>query len=253
MSAKSAFGTVWGLGLGPGDPDLVTIKAAAILKRAAVIAYPAPEDGDSFARTIAAPHLPGGQKEIAIRMNLGDGAFPKDDIYDHAAAAILAESKAGREVAVLCEGDPFFYGSFQYLYGRLSGRCPVRIVPGVSSLMACADAAGMPLTARNDVLSVIPAPLPESEIARRLEDCEAAAIMKLGRHLGKVRRVLQKMDLIDRTRYVERATLGSEKVMALAEMHGESAPYFSMLLVHKRAEAWGNRSMAATDNRGEAL
>ena len=251
MSARQDFGTVWGVGLGPGDPELVTIKAAAILKRAAVIAYPAPEEGESFARTIAAAHLPGGQKEIAIRMNLGDGAFPKEDIYDRAAAAIMAESKAGQEVAVLCEGDPFFYGSFQYLYGRLAGRCPVRIVPGVSSLMACADAAGMPLAARNDVLSVIPAPLPEAEIARRLADCEAAAIMKLGRHLDKVRRVLQAQGLIDRTRYVERATLGSEKVMALAGMHGESAPYFSMLLVHKRAEAWSNRSGEDVTRRGE--
>jgi precorrin-2/cobalt-factor-2 C20-methyltransferase len=250
MSARQDYGTVWGLGLGPGDPELVTIKAAAILKRVAVIAYPAPEEGDSFARAIAGPHLPGGQKEIAIRMSLGDGAFPKDDVYDRAAAAILAESVAGHDVAVLCEGDPFFYGSFQYLYGRLAGRCPVRIVPGVSSLMACADAAGMPLTARNDVLSVIPAPLPEAEIARRLEDCEAAAIMKLGRHLGKVRRVLQAAGLIERTRYVERATLDSEKVMALAEMHGESAPYFSMLLVHKRAEAWSNRSGGDVTRQG---
>jgi precorrin-2/cobalt-factor-2 C20-methyltransferase len=251
MSARGGFGTVWGLGLGPGDPDLVTIKAAAILKRAAVIAYPAPEEGDSFARAIAAPHLPGGQKEIAVRMPLGDGAFPKEDIYERAATAILAEAAAGREVAVLCEGDPFFYGSFQYLYGRLAGRCPVRIVPGVSSLMACADAAGMPLTARNDVLSVIPAPLPEAEIARRLADCEAAAILKLGRHLGKVRRVLEAAGLVDRARYVERATLGSEKVMALSEMHGESAPYFSMLLVHKRAEAWSNRSTDRGTVRGE--
>jgi precorrin-2/cobalt-factor-2 C20-methyltransferase len=252
VSGGGQFGTVWGLGLGPGDPELVTLKAAAILKRAAVIAYPAPEEGDSFARMIAAPHLSGQQREIAIRMPLGDGAFPKEDIYDGAAAAILAESAAGREVAVLCEGDPFFYGSFQYLYARLAGRCPVRIVPGVSSLMACADAAGVPLTARNDVLSVIPAPLPETEIARRLEDCDAAAIMKLGRHLGKVRRVLQAAGLVERTRYVERATLGSEKVMALAELHGESAPYFSMLLVHKRAEAWSNRSGSGRSMRGEA-
>jgi precorrin-2/cobalt-factor-2 C20-methyltransferase len=205
----------------------------------------------SSAGAIAAPHLPGGQKEIAVRMPLGDGAFPKDDIYERAATAILAEAAAGREIAVLCEGDPFFYGSFQYLYGRLAGRCPVRIVPGVSSLMACADAAGMPLTARNDVLSVIPAPLREAESARRLADCEAAAILKLGRHLGKVRRVLEAAGLVDRARYVERATLGSEKVMALSEMHGESAPYFSMLLVHKRAEAWSNRSTDRGTVRGE--
>lgn len=240
MSANPSSGIVWGLGLGPGDPDLVTLKAAAILKRAVVIAYPAPEEGESFARAIAAPHLPGGQREIAIRMPLGDGAFPKEDIYDRAAAAILAEAGAGREVAVLCEGDPFFYGSFQYLYARLAGRCPVKVVPGVSSLMACADAAGLPLSARNDVLTVIPAPLPEAEIAARLETCEAAAIVKLGRHLAKVRCVLAAQGLVERAHYVERATLGNERVLRLSEMTEDAAPYFSMLLVHKRGMAWRN-------------
>jgi precorrin-2/cobalt-factor-2 C20-methyltransferase len=240
MNADLKTGIVWGLGLGPGDPELVTIKAAAILRRAAVIAYPAPEEGGSFARTIAAPHLPGGQREIAIRMPLGDGAFPKEDIYDRAATAILTEAEAGREVAVLCEGDPFFYGSFQYLYARLAGRCAVKLVPGVSSLMACADAAGLPLAARNDVLTVIPAPLAEAEIAARLEACEAAAIVKLGRHLGKARRVLAELGLVERTHYVERATLGNERVLPLAEVAEDTAPYFSMLLVHRRGAAWRN-------------
>jgi precorrin-2/cobalt-factor-2 C20-methyltransferase len=238
MSGTAAAGTVWGIGVGPGDPELVTLKALRLIRAAHVIAYPAPEEGESFARRIAAPHLPGGQAEIAIRMPLGDGAFPKAEIYDGAAEAIAAHAAAGRDVAVLCEGDPFFYGSFMYLFARLSGRCAVRIVPGVSSLMACADAAGAPLAARNDVLTVIPAPLPETELKRRLGEAEAAAVVKLGRHLGKLRRVLGELGLVDRTRYVERASLPNERVLPLAEVAEETAPYFSMLLVHKRGEAW---------------
>ena len=233
-----ASGTVWGIGVGPGDPELLTLKALRLIRAAPVLAYPAPDAGDSFARAIAAPHLPGGQAEIAIRMPLGDGAFPKAEIYDGAAEAIAAHAAAGRDVAVLCEGDPFFYGSFMYLFARLAGRCPVRIVPGVSSLMACADAAGAPLAARNDVLTVIPAPLPEPELRRRLAESEAAAVVKLGRHLGKLRRVLGELGLTERTRYVERASLPNERVLSLAEVAEETAPYFSMLLVHKRGEAW---------------
>jgi precorrin-2/cobalt-factor-2 C20-methyltransferase len=130
-------GTVYGIGVGPGDPELITVKALRLLRAADVIAYPAPEQGDSFARAIAAPHLPAGRIEIAIRMPIGDGQFPKHEIYDRAADEIAAHALAGRTVAVLCEGDPFFYGSFMYLHERLVERCPVKIVPGVSSLMAC--------------------------------------------------------------------------------------------------------------------
>jgi precorrin-2/cobalt-factor-2 C20-methyltransferase len=231
-------GTVWGLGVGPGDPELLTLKALRILRAAPVIAYPAPERGDSLARTIAAPHLPGGQQEIAIRMPLGDASFPKDEIYDAAADAIAAHAGAGRDVAVLCEGDPFFYGSFLYLYARLAERCRVEVVPGVSSLMACADASGAPLAAGNDVLTVIPAPLPEAALADRLATCEAAAIIKVGRHLGKVRRVLAAAGLADRARYVERATLPSQRLLPLAMVEADEAPYFSMVLVHRRGAAW---------------
>jgi len=230
-------GTVWGIGVGPGDPELLTVKAVRLIRAAAVVAYPAPETGESFARMIAAPYLPGGQEEIAIRMPLGDGQFPKDAIYDAAAAAIAGRVADGLDVAVLCEGDPFFYGSFMYLYARLVVSCPVQVVPGVSSLMACADVAGAPLAARNDVLTVLPAPLPEEELMRRLAACDAAALIKVGRHLGKLRRVLRTLGLLDQARYVERATLGAQRVLPL-EAAGETAPYFSMVLVHRRGEAW---------------
>jgi precorrin-2/cobalt-factor-2 C20-methyltransferase len=203
-------GTLYGLGVGPGDPELLTLKAVRILRAVPVLAYPAPVEGQSMARAIAAGHLPGGQTEIAIRM---------------------------RDVAALCEGDPFFYGSFMYLFARLAEEHEVEIVPGVSSPMACAAALRAPLAAKNDVLCVLPAPLDEAALKARLEACDAAAIVKVGRHIAKVRRVLGELGLEARARYIERASLDAERILPLAEAD-DPAPYFSMILVHRRGEAW---------------
>lgn len=232
-SGKAVSGepVIWGIGVGPGDPELLTLKALKLIQAADVLAYPAPEEGESFARRIVAGHLPGGQREIAIRMPLGDGAFPKAEIYDRAAQTLLAEAKAGRRVVILCEGDPFFYGSFSYLYARLAGRASVSVVPGISSLTACAAVAGGALALGNQVLAVIPGPLPESEIAARLGAGGAAVIVKVGRHLAKIRRVIRAAGLEARAHYVEHATLASQRVLPLADMGEASAPYFSMILV----------------------
>jgi len=230
-------GTLYGLGVGPGDPELLTLKALRILRAAPVLAYPAPSEGDSLARTIAAPHLPGGQTEIAIRMPLDIKQFPAECVYGPVAREIAEHLEAGRDVVALCEGDPFFYGSFMYLFERLVDSHKIEVVPGVSSLMACAAALAAPLAARNDVLSVLPAPQDEDRLAARLELCDAAAIVKVGRHIGKVRRVLQHLGLESRARYIERASLPTERILPLVEAP-DPAPYFSMVLVHRRGEAW---------------
>ena len=232
-------GTLYGLGIGPGDPELITLKALKCLQRVPVIAYPAPQEGDSLARSIVAPHLNGGQSEIAIRMPMVAARFPAREVYDRAAEEIGGALEAGRDVAVLCEGDPFFYGSFMYLFGRMAERYPVEVIPGVSSLTACAAVLGAPLVARNDVLTVVPATLNPAELERRLaEGGEAAAIVKVGRNLEKVRGVLNDLGLADEARYVEHATMASQKILPLAAVGAEAAPYFSMILVHKRGEAW---------------
>jgi precorrin-2/cobalt-factor-2 C20-methyltransferase len=230
-------GTVHGLGVGPGDPELLTLKALRLLRAAAVIAYPAPETGDSFARQIVAPHLTGGQEEIAIRMPLGDGQFPKAEIYDQAAEQILGHVGVGRDVAVLCEGDPFFYGSFVYLYERLAGRCAVQIVPGVSSLMACAGVAGRPLARRNETLTVVPAPLDDGVLRAQFAGAEALAIIKVGRHLSRIRRLLDACARLDGACLVERATLATQRIAALRDLHTDAAPYFSLVLVPSRRAA----------------
>jgi len=231
-------GTLFGLGIGPGDPELITLKALNVLKRVPVIAYPAPENGDSLARSIVESYLPGNQEEICISTPMVAGNDPANEVYDRYSIEIAEHLNAGRDVAVLCEGDPFFFGSFMYLFGRLAETFPVEVVPGVTSLTACAAEAALPLTSRNDILTVLPGPLPEEELERRLKDTDAAAIMKVGRHREKIVRVLKKLGLTDKARYVERASTQSAKVCAVSDLDDAKTPYFSMILVHKRGEAW---------------
>jgi len=221
--------TLYGLGLGPGDPELLTLKALNVLKRVPVVAYPALESGDSFARRIAAPHLTGNQVEIAIRTPMIPGRYPANDVYDRYGVEIATHLDAGRDVAVLCQGDPFFYGSFMYIFQRFTDTHTVEVVPGVSSLGACAAAAGRPLASRNQVLTIVPATLSEDDLAQRLKGTDSVAIVKIGRHLEKVRRVLESLGLAGVARYVERATLEDERVLPLERV--SEAPYFSMILV----------------------
>ncbi len=231
-------GTVYGIGVGPGDPELMTLKGARLLAACPVIAYPAPETGDSLARRIAAPHMPDDAMEIVIRTPMSADRFPAQEVYDRAADDIGEHLAAGRDVGVLCEGDPFFYGSFMYLFARLAERWPVEVVPGISSLMACATTLGAPLAARNDVLAVLPAPLDDTTLSDRLAACDAAAIIKVGRHFERVRALLDNLGLADNARYIERATMAEQRVVALHDVDSESAPYFSMILVHTRGAAW---------------
>ncbi len=224
---------LFGLGVGPGDPELITLKALRILQDVAVIAYPAPEGKDSLVRAIAAPHISGGKIEIVIETPMIPGAFPNHGVYDRYAAEIAAHLDAGRDVAVLCEGDPFFYGSFMYLDQRLAGEYETQVVPGVSSLNACAARAGWPLASRGDVLSVLPATLNEEILEARLRETASAAIIKVGRHLDKVLKIINKLGLAGNACYVEHATMGCEKILPVAGLALEAAPYFSMILVNK--------------------
>ena len=232
-----ADGVLYGIGVGPGDPELITLKALRLLQSCPVIAYPAPEKGDSLARAIAAPHLPEGRIEITIRMPLDAGHGPMEAAYDRAAEAVAGHLDGGRDVAALCEGDPFFYGSFMYLFGRLAGRYKIEVVPGVSSLLAGPAALGAPLASRDDALLVIPATLPEETLRARIDGVDAVVIIKVGRHLDKLRRVLGGLGLMAKAHYIEHATMADQRMAPLAEA-GPRAPYFSMVVVHRRGQAW---------------
>lgn len=229
-------GTLHGIGVGPGDPELLTLKAWRLLRAVPVVAYLAPDHGASFARSVVAAWLSPVQIEIAIRVPMVSMRPPAQAIYDRAAAEIARHLDAGRDVAVLCQGDPFFYGSFVQLYERLSPTYATTLVPGVSSLTACAAAAGLPLAVRDETLTVLPATLSEAELKRRLAHTEAAAIIKLGRHFPKVRRVLDRAGLAAHARYVEHASLATERHLALDAVDPATVPYFSMILVRR---PWG--------------
>lgn len=230
-------GILYGVGVGPGAPDLMTLRAARLIESATVVAYPTLAGAASFARSIAAGLIPAGVTEIVMDVPMSTDREPAQAAYDLGAAQIAAALDAGQNVVCLCEGDPFFYGSFMYLFARLSARYRVEIVPGVTSVTACAAVAGLPLVARNERLTVLPGPLPEPELRARIEGAESVVIMKVGRHLPKIRAVIAALGLTDRAVYVERATLPEQVVLPLADAP-DIAPYFSMILLTKGADPW---------------
>ncbi|MEM6464685.1 MAG: precorrin-2 C(20)-methyltransferase [Pseudomonadota bacterium] len=230
-------GTLYGLGVGPGDPELITLKAHRLLKSCSVVAYPAPDTGPSFARRIAAAYFDEGKTEYPIVVPMRVERFPAKSVYDRAAKDIAAILETGDDVAVLCEGDPFFYGSFMYLYERLAGQYRCEIVPGVSSMMAGAAALKRPLAARNDVLTIVPGPLPDDVMARKLDDADAAVIIKVGRHFSRIKKLIERLGLAATAGYLERISLAEERILPL-EMVAGPAPYFSMIMIYKGAENW---------------
>jgi precorrin-2/cobalt-factor-2 C20-methyltransferase len=230
IPTPTSTGQIFGLGVGPGDPELITVKALRLLRAATIVAYPAPETGDSFARAIVAVHLRGGQREIALRFPMRPGPSPAA-LYDEMAEMLTAELDRGADIAVLCQGDPLFYGSFAGLLARLAPRYRVTIVPGVSSLTAAGAVSGAALVQRDEVLTVIPATLPEDELMRRLAGAERAAIVKIGRHFVKLRRVLDRLGLIDKAAYIEHATLPDQRIAPLGGIAADTVPYFALVLV----------------------
>jgi precorrin-2/cobalt-factor-2 C20-methyltransferase len=232
-------GRLIAVGVGPGDPELMTLKAIRALGRADVVAYFGKAGNGSNARAIAAAHLKPGIVELPLAYPVTT-EIARDEpayrqaicaFYDAAAAAIAALLDAGRTVAVLAEGDPLFYGSYMHLHARLSPRYPCEIIAGVTGMSGCWSAAEAPIAQGNDVFTVLSGLLPEAELARRLTEADAAVIMKLGRHLPKVRRALCAAQRLDRAIYVERGTMADGVVMPLAAKHDDGAPYFAVVLV----------------------
>lgn len=230
-------GTLIGVGLGPGAADLLTLRAARLIAGARVIAWPSLAGGDSLARSIAAELIPADAVEIAIDLPMTTDRAPAQAAYDQGAAAIAAHLERGTDVVFLCEGDPLFYGSFMYLLARLAPRFAVDVVPGVTSVSAATARAALPLVARNESLTILPGPLPDADLAARIAAADAVAIMKVGRHLPRIRATVAALGLLDRATYVARATMADEIVCPLAAAP-DAAPYFSMILITKGADPW---------------
>ena len=227
---------IWGLGVGPGDPELITLKTLKILQKVDVIAYPILPGEESIARSIVEPYLRKNIKEIVISIPMESERYPARKVFDSSAIEIGELANSGKLIAILCEGDPFFYGSFMYLFTRLASKFNVKVVPGVTSLTACAAQIGFPLASRNDIISIIPGPLDDSILQKKLLETNVAAIIKVGKHLKKIRYIIDKLGLIDNAYYIERATFEEEKISPLKEFDADNAPYFSMILVHVNGE-----------------
>ncbi len=228
-------GTLLGVGVGPGDPELITLKAHRIISQAKIIAYPSTETGESFAREIAAKLLPDDVTEIPIKIPMVAARYPSQAVYNKAHEVIDRHLLADRDVVVICQGDPFFFGSFMYLFAKFVGKVPIEIVPGITSLTACSAASLRPLCARLDTVTVIPGGLDDHQLEAALLGTGAFAIMKVGRHLSRLRSVLNKLFLADRSIYISHATLPNQVVLPLAEAP-DTAPYFSMILIPSEDE-----------------
>jgi precorrin-2 C20-methyltransferase / precorrin-3B C17-methyltransferase len=230
-------GRLFGVGVGPGDPELVTVKAQRVIAACPVVAYPVARHGNSVARSIAAPYLRADHLELVMRYPVTtetpdhpggyDGALA--EFYDRSAGEIAAHLDAGRDVAVLCEGDPFFYGSYMYVHDRLAGRYPTEVIPGVTSFSAASAAAREPLVRRDEVLTILPGTLPVDELVTRLRTTDAAVVMKLGRTFAAVREAFGRSRRVGGAIYVERASSAREVVKPLAEV-GDDVPYMSLVL-----------------------
>ncbi|MEM1199828.1 MAG: precorrin-2 C(20)-methyltransferase [Pseudomonadota bacterium] len=231
-------GTLYGVGVGPGDPELLTLKAHRLIISAPVLAYPVNSEGNGFAQQIVGNFIQPESVHLLIAIPMKTERSPAQCAYDSAAEKISVHLESGRDVVFLCEGDPFFFGSFMYLFERLNGAHTCKVVPGVTSLTACAAELGRPLAARNDVLKVLPAPLDAETLTLELQSAQSAAIIKVGRHFEKVRAVLQDLELSEKAWIVEAATNPHQTIRALNDVpHGER-PYFSTILIYRGDEPW---------------
>lgn len=230
-------GKLIGVGTGPGDPGLVTRKAWAMIESAQVIAYPAPDSGISFSRSIVAEAISTDAHEIPMIVPMRTGRTPAQEIYDKGADEIAAQLDQGHDVVVLCEGDPLFYGSFMYILARLRSSYDVQIIPGVTAMSACASAAHHPLVAREDLMTILPATMADEDIKAAINAAQGVAIMKVGRHIARLRDLLSEMGLLSSAHYISHASLPHQTQCPLADAP-EDAPYFSMILLYKGDDPW---------------
>ena len=231
------LGKLFGVGVGPGDPELLTLKAVRVIKSVSYVAYPVLEDNESFSKSVVASYLNKDVIEIPLIVPMTVQRNPAQLAYDLSAKKISKILDDGENVVCLCEGDPFFYGSFMYIFSRLSDQYDIEIIPGITSLTAGTSAAKLPLLARNEYLTVIPGTLEEALIRDRILRADAAVIMKVGRHIEKIKSILNDLSLTSCSTYIEYATLPHQRVLKLIDSP-LIAPYFSMIIVTKGTDPW---------------
>ena len=226
-------------GLGPGDPDLMSLRAHRAVTSATQVAYFRKAGRAGQARRIVTGLLRADAVEHAMEYPVTtelpfDGPEYNDALarfYDDWAER-LREVAQTSDVVVLCEGDPFFYGSFMHLYSRLSGVVEMEVIPGITGMSGCWTATGQPITWGDDVLSVLMGTLPEADLVRFMTQADALVVMKTGRNLPKIRRALEAAGRLDSAWLVEAGTMPNQRIQRLTEANIEECPYFAIVLVH---------------------
>lgn len=235
-----SVGTIWGVGVGPGDPDLMSVRADRLIRGARHVAYFRKAGRMGHARRIIDGLIPTATMEIPMDYPVTT-EIPLDDprynaalsgFYEGCAAHLAALSDAGQDVVVACEGDPFFYGSFMHLHSRLIGRCPVEVVPAITGMSAAWTATGQPITWGDDVLVTLMGTLPEEALAEGMARADAVVVMKIGRNMAKVKRALTRAGRMDAAWLVEHAAMADQRVTKLSEAGKGVTPYFSIVIVH---------------------
>ena len=239
IGGTAAAGTLYGIGVGPGDVRYLTLRAAALVAAVDVIAYFAKAGREGNARRTVAPLLDAGRPEIKLEypvtneLPVGHPEYQRQiaDFYAKAAETLAGCLARGQSVGLLAEGDPFFFGSFMHMWRRLEADFAVEVVPGVTGMSGCWTRANTPITWGDDILTVLTGTLDEAVLARRLSETDAAVIMKVGRNLEKVRRAVVAANCLARAIYIERGTMAGERIVPLSECRDASGPYFSMVLI----------------------
>lgn len=233
-------GTIYGVGLGPGDLELLSVKADRLVRGAKHVAFFRKAGRAGQSRRIAAPLLAGDVTEFAMEypvtteIPLSDPRYNEilSAFYADCAAHLQALAEAGEDVVVLCEGDPFFYGSFMHMYTRLKDIVPVEVVPAITGMSGAWTATGMPITWGDDVLTVLMGTLPQEVLATQMAAADAIVVMKIGRNIDKVRAALRTADKFDAAWLVEYATMPNQTVQKLSDAGDKVTPYFSIIVVH---------------------
>lgn len=233
MSTSQPTGSLYVIGVGPGDPDLMTLKAVRLIGMADVVVYPVTSNGNSRARRIVAEYITPHHETIGYALPMSVDPAPAQAAYDDVANQMRVHLRAGRTVALLCEGDPFLYGSGTHVYRRLVDDFATTVVPGVTSLTASAAEVGRPLAIRNEVFKVLPGPLASETVKTELKSCQSAAIIKLGRHFERIYSILRELGLLEHATLISNASADEQIITPLTDVDPTSGEYFAMILVRR--------------------
>ncbi|QOZ25021.1 precorrin-2 C(20)-methyltransferase [Bradyrhizobium sp. CCBAU 51753] len=226
-------------GLGPGDPDLMSVRADRTVRAAKHVAFfrkkgqlgQARRIVDGLLATDACEYPMEYPVTTEIAFDSADYARLLASFYDEWAERLARLARA-IDIVVLCEGDPYFYGSFMHLHTRLQGRVDLEVIAGIPGMAGCWNAVGRPIALGDDVTTVLMGTLPEAELEQRMRNSDALVVMKTGRNLSKIRRALASAGRLDDAWLVERGTMPDQRVSRLVDIHDAECAYFAIVLVH---------------------